>query len=1429
MAKINTGVLTLSVPRRSRFVAIVAAALVALLVVGLLAFVTSRASALSVWSSADAPAVASDPDNGAIELGMKFRSSVATTVTGVKFYKGATNTGTHTGSLWSADGTRLATVTFANETATGWQDAQFAAPVAITANTTYVVSYFAPNGHYSVTDGYFADKAATNGTLTALQNGTDGDNGVYVYGSSSFPSNSYNASNYWVDVIAGQSDTAAPTGSITTPTQGQTLTGTTTVAATAADDVAVQSVQFKLDGNNIGSAVATAPYTASWDTTKSANGTHNLTAVITDTSGNTTTSATVTVTVDNQTQPAGTPLSLWGDDATPDVLADSDPAAVELGVRFRSSIATTATGVKFYKGPGNIGTHTGSLWATDGTRLATVTFTGETASGWQTAIFPTGVALAANTTYIVSYHAPSGHYAATSGYFTNDAHTNETLTALQNGADGDNGVYVYGASSFPGNSYGATNYWVDVITGAVPETPVDTTAPQVTAITPQADALDVAIDTKPSATFNETLDATTVNSATVTLKDANGVAVDSTVTYDASEMRVTITPQDELGTNVVYTATVTTGVKDASGNALATAYSWSFTTESTVAPSSPLAEGHGGPILVVTKSGQPFTEYYSEILRAEGLNSFTAAEVSTVTSAMLAGYDTVILGDMALTSTQVSLLSTWVNAGGNLIAMHPDQKLAGLLGLTSQTGTLADRYIKIDTSKAPGAGIVSQTIQYHGAADIYTANSGTTTVAQLYTNATTASINPAVTMRQVGSGYAAAFTYDLARSVVYTHQGNPTWAGDDRDGNGVIRPNDLFFGAKANDVQSDYVDLNKVAIPQADEQQRLLANMIEQLNHDKQPLPRLAYFPYNDKAIVVLAADDHGTGSGVTELNYMLDQSKPGCVAADWECIRSTSLMYTDTPMSDAQAAAYHAQGFDFGVHTSTGCSNWTPESLAASIDGDLAGFRAKYTSLPAQTVDRIHCIAWSTYADAPKVELARGMRVDLNYYYWPGSWVQDRPGYMTGSGMNMRFADTDGTMIDVYQLPSHLVNESGQTWPQNINVMLDRALGPEGYYGVLGTHYDYSDSFDRQLIQAAKEHNVRMVSGQQLLDWSDGRNNSYFTAGSWDGSTYSFSATMDARTRQMGRVLLPIDTSKGVLLSIQQDGAPVTFTTETMKGIAYAVFTAKTGTYHVTYGIDTVAPTVTEVSPESNATAVNVAATAKVTFSEPLDPTTINATNVRLLAGNTEVPATVSYDASTNAVKLAPTSPLSAFTTYTISVSTAVTDEHGNALASVYASQFTTGNDQLSIWAPNPQTVSNASDTMDVELGLRFSTSQAGKVAGVTFYKATGDTRTSHDVTLWDANGLAIATATTTVETASGWQVATFATPVSVQAGATYTVSYRSLGGQYAYTSGGLTSSVTNGSLTALAGGGMYQYGGGYPTGSFGAANYWVDVVFKP
>ena len=140
-------------------------------------------------------------DSSAVELGVKFRPSANGFITGIRFYKGTGNTGTHVGKLWSNAGTLLATATFSNETATGWQQVDFASPVAVTANTVYVASYYAPVGRYAVNSNYFAT-GVTNGPLYALSNSESGGNGVYRYGTGGgFPNQTWQSANYWVDVV----------------------------------------------------------------------------------------------------------------------------------------------------------------------------------------------------------------------------------------------------------------------------------------------------------------------------------------------------------------------------------------------------------------------------------------------------------------------------------------------------------------------------------------------------------------------------------------------------------------------------------------------------------------------------------------------------------------------------------------------------------------------------------------------------------------------------------------------------------------------------------------------------------------------------------------------------------------------------------------------------------------------------------------------------------------------------------------------------------------------------------------------------------------------------------------------------------------------------------------------------------------------------
>ena len=347
----------------ARHFLIVAALIAILSFAGLIAPAAVFASN-TIWSSSAVPATASYPDARSVELGVKFRSDLNGYITGLRFYKGSANTGTHVGHLWTSTGTLLASATFTNETASGWQQVNLATPIAITANTVYVASYYAPNGGYSVNRPYFA-ASYDNPPLHALADGTSGANGVHYYPGNAFPTVGYDQSNYWVDVVFATTVTPASN-------------------------------------------------------------------------------------------------TIWSSSAVPATASYPDTRSVELGVKFRSDVNGHITGLRFYKGSANTGTHVGHLWTSTGTLLASATFSNETTSGWQQVNLATPVAITANTVYVASYYAPNGGYSVNRPYFTS-SYDNPPLHALADGTSGANGVHYYPGNAFPTVGYDQSNYWVDVV------------------------------------------------------------------------------------------------------------------------------------------------------------------------------------------------------------------------------------------------------------------------------------------------------------------------------------------------------------------------------------------------------------------------------------------------------------------------------------------------------------------------------------------------------------------------------------------------------------------------------------------------------------------------------------------------------------------------------------------------------------------------------------------------------------------------------------------------------------------------------------------------------------------------------------------------------------------------------------------------------
>jgi hypothetical protein len=402
------------------------------------------------------PEVIDTGDPNSVELGVKFSPGENGTVTGIRFYKAATNTGTHVGSLWSASGTLLGSATFTSESGSGWQQVTFATPVAIKAAKTYVAGYLAPSGHYSASAAAFGSAGFNNPPLQALANETSAD-GVYAYGASSvFPTNSFNATNYWVDVLFVPAVPTAPEAP-----EGVSASSATSQA----------QVSWTAPGND-GSPITgytITPYAGSVAQTAVNVGASARSVVVMGLANGTSYTFKVAATnllgtgEQSQASNAVTPRETIFDFATPEVIDSGDHSPVELGVKFTAEENGSVTGIRFYKAAANTGTHVGSLWSASGTLLGSATFTNETESGWEQVTFAEPVAITAGTTYVAGYFAPNGHYSASAAAFSAAGVEKPPLQALANETSAD-GLYAYSASSvFPTNSFNATNYWVDVL------------------------------------------------------------------------------------------------------------------------------------------------------------------------------------------------------------------------------------------------------------------------------------------------------------------------------------------------------------------------------------------------------------------------------------------------------------------------------------------------------------------------------------------------------------------------------------------------------------------------------------------------------------------------------------------------------------------------------------------------------------------------------------------------------------------------------------------------------------------------------------------------------------------------------------------------------------------------------------------------------
>ena len=561
------------------------------------------------------------------------------------------------------------------------------------------------------------------------------------------------------------------------------------------------------------------------------------------------------------------------------------------------------------------------------------------------------------------------------------------------------------------------------------------------------------------------------------------------------------------------------------------------------------------PILVIVDSPNHFGAYTGEILKAEGFNAFQVEPLAEMSLPRLNSFDIVILTETGLISDQADLLRAYVSGGGQLVAFRPDKQIGDIFGISDAGCRVEEGYLRIDPDTPTGAGLTAETLQFHGAADGYNL-SGATAVATLFTDALTPTRFPALVCHDFGAGRAAAFTYNLAKSVVYTRQGNPAWAGQERDGILGIRAAEMYLG---------WVDPSKNHLNQVDEQMHLLSHILEEFANHRRPLPRWWYFPGFHQCLVILTDD------GEDSLENDFEQH-----LADIESKGARTTLYLKNPyISPAVVAQWVGRGHEIAAHFDD-----TQEAVQPTYAGmnTVAQVTVKnhceaYGFMP-KTV-RNHWIVWVGWSEQASIEASLGIGLDCNLYHYDrgsshGHYLGG-VGNFNGSGLPMKFANHDGRVIDIYQSLTQLPDEQ---WLEanmygGFKTLVDRSLDQEAYTFInVNFHTDRWQVWSRKpgldMLDYANKRGVPMWTAERTLHFLEARDAARFQAFSWVDHTLSF--TLEAPIPGQDLTLMLPGLYNGMPLSkVEKDGIRLNCKRMKIKGRKYAlVQTGSGGTFSI-------------------------------------------------------------------------------------------------------------------------------------------------------------------------------------------------------------------------------------------------------------------------
>jgi hypothetical protein len=515
------------------------------------------------------------------------------------------------------------------------------------------------------------------------------------------------------------------------------------------------------------------------------------------------------------------------------------------------------------------------------------------------------------------------------------------------------------------------------------------------------------------------------------------------------------------------------------------------------------------------------------------------------------------------------MIRDYVKNGGKLIALYPDPELAELFGIVPRGESISGGYIRIDTTMKQGKGLTSRLLQFHGKADYYTLN-GAISLAILFADKVSGESYPAVVTHSFQKGHTVAFLYNLPQSIVLSRQGNPLYAGIEKDSIPGLRSMDLFTDG--------WLDTSNNTINQADEQMALLLHCIENIMVDNKPLPRFWYFPDTLKCLVTLTND----GEYKTEADFELQFRDVDSMGAKM----SLYIIGIDK-VSRAWVDKWTARGFEIAGHPddTKEAANPTWNRMDSAIAARKKEIASVY-GLPVRT-NVNHWFVWcgkdtignQEFGAEAKLEEKNGIEMDINYAHYDiksnqGEHFLGPPGTnqgnFTGSGLVMKFADTRGKTINVYQ---HLNAVYDQEYNEShdpegffncFKGLMDRSLNNEVYSFIsVKSHNDeyyFSRSPLMKMLAYANQNNIPVWTELKLLDFIKMKDEASFSRISWGNNKLAFNLNSSLKNNNGLTFMVPVKYEDLRIKGITINGNNTRFITRSVKGSDYAFITVESG-----------------------------------------------------------------------------------------------------------------------------------------------------------------------------------------------------------------------------------------------------------------------------